>query len=152
MLALAMTARLPRATSSAVLASFFLTVFGYLWSHGPWSVALLIVYALLGTWWLLAAYWERLGGRFADSSESAMPVRPAVAAIVALVFTVALLLPLAGRSPATTALAGFFRVPVERNGATRSPMAASATGTRWSPRKTALRASDRSTASCSSNR
>lgn len=108
MLALAATPRLPRATSHAVLCSFFLTVFGYLWSYEPWSVALLIVYALLGTWWLLAAYWERLGGRFADSTEGAIPVRPVVATLGALGLVSAVLLPLASRSTATTALAGFF--------------------------------------------
>lgn len=107
MLALAATPRLPRASRHAVLCSFFLTIFGYLWSYEPWSVALLSVYGLLGTWWLLAAYWDRLGGRFADSTESAIPVRPAVASIAALAAMVAIGLPLAPRW-ATTALAGFF--------------------------------------------
>lgn len=108
MLALTVMPRLPRATTHAVLCSFFLTVFGYLWSDGPWSIALLVAYALLGTWWLLAAYWERIGGRLADSSQSAVPVRPALATVVALVLTSGLLLPLTGRSTTTTALAGFF--------------------------------------------
>ncbi|MEO0529023.1 MAG: transglutaminase-like domain-containing protein [Planctomycetota bacterium] len=108
MLALAVTPRLPRATSYAALASFFLTVFGYLWSVGMGAVILLVVYALIGTWWLLAAYWDRLGGRFADSSQSNLPVRPAVATLVGLLLASGLLIPLAGRSAVTTALAGFF--------------------------------------------
>ncbi|MEO1498358.1 MAG: transglutaminase-like domain-containing protein [Planctomycetota bacterium] len=108
MLALAATPHLAGATRYAALSSFFLVVLGYLWSSGVWAIALLVGYALLGAWWLLAAYWERLGGRFADSSEPAVPVRPAVAAIVALGLCAVLLLPLVGRSPVTTALDGFF--------------------------------------------
>ncbi|MEN0111032.1 MAG: transglutaminase-like domain-containing protein [Planctomycetota bacterium] len=107
-LALAATPQLPRATGHAALGSFFLVVFGYLWSTGPLAIGLLVVYALVGTWWLLAAYWDRLGGRFADSSESAMPLRPATLAVLALAAAAAALLPLARNASTTTALSGFF--------------------------------------------
>ncbi|MEM9352308.1 MAG: transglutaminase-like domain-containing protein [Planctomycetota bacterium] len=108
MLGLAATPRLPRATIQAAFASFFLVVFGFLWATDFWSIGLLVAYSAVGAWWLFAAYWEGLGGRFADSSERAVPVRPALAVIACLVLLALAAAPLASRSKATTALAGFF--------------------------------------------
>lgn len=108
MLALAALGHLPRAAPQAALASFFLVAFTFLWSSGPWAVALLVAYALVGAWWLLAAYWERLGGRFADASENALPVRPAVASVLMVALLCLGALPLVGRSATTSALSGFF--------------------------------------------
>ncbi len=108
MLGLAATPRLPRATLQSAFASFFLVVFGFLWATDFWSIGLLVAYAAVGAWWLFAAYWEGLGGRFADSSERAVPVRPALAVIACLVLFALAVAPLASRTKATTALAGFF--------------------------------------------
>ncbi|MEN1678411.1 MAG: transglutaminase-like domain-containing protein [Planctomycetota bacterium] len=107
-LALVAVQSLPRATINAALGSLFLVVFCSMWSTGAWSFAVLALYSVAGVWWLLASYWDRLGGRFADSSETAVPVRPAAATIVILLLLGAAMVPLANRIGVTTALAGFF--------------------------------------------
>ncbi|MEM8865558.1 MAG: transglutaminase-like domain-containing protein [Planctomycetota bacterium] len=107
MLALAATPQLPRATVNATLGSLFLVVFCAMWSIDAWTMTLLVLYSIVGVWWLLAAYWDGLGGRFADSSETAIPIKPAVATVVMLALLIAVAVPLASRSVTTSALAGF---------------------------------------------
>ena len=108
MLALLAVSALPRALAQAAAASFFLVLFSFLWSTGVLPYVLLVAYAICGTWWLLAIYWDRLGGRFADTSERSLPMRPASMAIGLLALMTLGLVPLVKNSSVTTALHGFF--------------------------------------------
>ncbi|MEM9657717.1 MAG: hypothetical protein AAF961_05080, partial [Planctomycetota bacterium] len=62
MLGFAAMLYLPRAREMAALVSLFLTVVGFLWATNAWTIALLVVYATIGMWWLVGTYWELLGG------------------------------------------------------------------------------------------
>ncbi len=108
MIALAAVGHMPRARGLATLTSLFLVVCGFLWATNAWTIGLLIVYTLVGMWWLVGSYWERLGGRFADETVPSAPIRPALLAVLTTVLLVMAAAPLALRSRTTTALEGFF--------------------------------------------
>jgi transglutaminase-like putative cysteine protease len=104
----AVAVRQERATRAAALASLFVVLFSFLWGMTPLSITLLVAYALLGMWWLMADHWERLEGRFAEESSRSIPRGAGLlACLLPLVILVAAA-PLASRSDWTTALAGFF--------------------------------------------
>lgn len=108
MLVLAATRSDLRAQHFAGLASFFLVLFSFLWSTSLATTLLLIVYTLLGMWWLLGCYWDGIQGRLSDQSEQAIPVRPALTAIAIAVALMAAALPVARSERVTRALSGFF--------------------------------------------
>ena len=108
MLGLAALLGFSRALGQATLSSFFLVMFGFLWSTGPLAYGLLVTYAIIGAWWLFAVYWDRLGGRFADTSERAIPLRPAGVAVGAFALLSLSGAALVSQTNATAALAGFF--------------------------------------------
>lgn len=91
----------------ACLASLFLVLVAFLWTMNAATVVLLVVYAVLGMWWLMGSYWDRLSGHLANKSERAVPARPAAVAIAVVLGVALLATPLARSSRFTTALAGF---------------------------------------------
>ncbi|MEM9185796.1 MAG: transglutaminase-like domain-containing protein [Planctomycetota bacterium] len=107
MLGLAATRSSARAQHFAGLSSLFLVMFSFLCSMTVTTTALLVGYSLLGMWWLLGCYWDGIQGRFADRTEQAIPVRPALGAIGVVVLLVVAALPIAGQSRVTRALSGF---------------------------------------------
>jgi hypothetical protein len=92
----------------AVLASVLLLLFSFLLTFNAATITLTSLYVLLGAWWLMGAYWERLSGRFPARVERSIP-RAASLGAVAIVAILSLGVAGALRgSAATTALAGFF--------------------------------------------
>lgn len=108
MLVLALRLRTERSLHYAALASFFLTIFSFLWTLSAWTVVLMACYGIIGTWWLMVSYWAPLGGRFADTSTSHVPARPATVVLTLAILGGLAAAPLATSTGMTTALDGFF--------------------------------------------
>ena len=98
---------MPRLSGTSVLLSSFLLLFATIMTTSPLALVLACIYGVLGLWWLMGAYWERIEGAFVASSvERSTPVRVSTIGTTGLV-----LLLLAGFLGATStsavALRGF---------------------------------------------
>ena len=91
----------------AALASCFLALFSILWLMNRWTVALMFLYAVVGMWWLMGAYWDRLSGCFLSRSERSIPWKPVCGAAGLGGLAILVLLPLAAGKHYTTAIDGF---------------------------------------------
>ena len=96
-----------RSKAFASLASCFLALFSLLWLMNYWTIALLIVYTIAGMWWLLGAYWSRLGDCFLTHSERAIPWKPAICAAALAGVVTLLMFPFVNGQSYTTAIEGF---------------------------------------------
>ena len=106
-----------RSKTFAALASCFLALFSILWLMNGFTVTLLFIYTIVGMWWLMGVYWDRLSGCLLTHSERCVPWRPVGLAVGLVGLGVVLLLPLATGRHFTTAVAGLLP---------------SSGGTRWS--------------------
>ncbi len=88
------------------LASGFVMLYSFLWLLDRWTIALVFVYAVIGMWWLMGAYWDRLSGCFVSRSERRIPWKPIVGAAALAIVTVLASLPLATGRNFTTAIKG----------------------------------------------
>jgi len=76
---LAVFSQAPRMGGMAVLLSSFLLLFATTMTNDRLSLVLAGVYGMLGLWWLMGAYWDRLAGAFVASKvERRVPVRVSV--------------------------------------------------------------------------
>lgn len=91
----------------AALASCFLALASILWLMNRWTVALLFVYTIVGMWWLMGVYWDRLSGCFLSHTERKIPWKPLVAAGGLGVLGLFFALPFVSGRHITTALEGF---------------------------------------------
>lgn len=57
----------------AVMTSLFLAIYGAIVSVSAIGYGLLTAYALMGLWWLMGDYWQRLSSRFPDESTTEIP-------------------------------------------------------------------------------
>ncbi len=58
--------------------STFLVIFASALAVDFWAQGMVILFALLGVWWLMGSYWETLRGRLAASSEQGLPRKWAI--------------------------------------------------------------------------
>ena len=96
----------PQAQQYGALASCFLALFSILWFMHLWTVVALIIYTIVGMWWLMGVYWDRLSGCFLTQEEIWIPWKPLAAAGLGVAGL--LLLPqLANGRNFTTAIQGY---------------------------------------------
>ncbi|MEM8945766.1 MAG: transglutaminase domain-containing protein [Planctomycetota bacterium] len=107
MIGLAARNRNSRSLMFATLASGFLALYSFLWLLNRWTIALVFVYAIVGMWWLMGTYWDRLSGCFLSRSERQVPWKPILGASAAGVLIGLAALPLALGKNYTTAIQGF---------------------------------------------
>ena len=88
-----------------VAGSLFLTVFASCLSSDPFLLGLVIVYAVVGIWWLMGSYWDSLQGKLADQAQVQLPKRW-LFGLAGFVATVLLVLSFASRD-VSVALSGF---------------------------------------------
>lgn len=98
---------LPRLGGTSVLLSSFLLLFSTTMTTNRFVFVIAGLYGVIGLWWLMGAYWDRIEGAFVASSvERRIPVRPSVIGITGLV-----LLPIGSivgtTSTSTVVLRGF---------------------------------------------
>ncbi|MBC8355443.1 MAG: transglutaminase domain-containing protein [Planctomycetes bacterium] len=85
-MALAAFSFLPRLGGTSVLLSSFLLLFSTTMTTNRFVFAIAGVYGVLGLWWLMGAYWDRIEGVFVASSvERRIPVRASVIGVTGLV-------------------------------------------------------------------
>ncbi len=84
--------------------STFLTIFASALSTQLWLHGLVVVFAIVGIWWLMGTYWETLQDRLAASSEKELPRRWWIA-LPLMVLVMLIGLPVAATQ--THALRGF---------------------------------------------
>lgn len=76
----------PRLGGTSVLLSSFLLLFSTTMTTNRFAFAIAGVYGVLGLWWLMGAYWDRIEGAFVASSvERRIPVRVSVIGTTGLV-------------------------------------------------------------------
>jgi hypothetical protein len=76
---LAVFSHVARLGGAAVLLSSFLLLFAMTMSNARLPLLLAVIYGMIGLWWLMGAYWDRLAGAFAASKiEPRIPVRVSV--------------------------------------------------------------------------
>ena len=81
--------------------ALFLTVFSCCLSSDPFVLGLVVVFAVLGVWWLMGSYWEGLRGKLAAESQESLP-RRWLFGLPALVVAVLLMIPWNGRESLLT--------------------------------------------------
>lgn len=81
--------------------ALFLTVFSCCLSSDPFVLGLVVVFAVLGVWWLMGSYWEGLRGKLAAESQEPLP-RRWLFGLPALVVAVLLMIPWNGRESLLT--------------------------------------------------
>ena len=84
--------------------STFLTIFASALASQIWLHGLVVVFSVIGIWWLMGSYWETLRGRLAATSETE-PSKRWLLGLPMIVLTVLLGLPVAATQ--THALRGF---------------------------------------------
>jgi len=107
MLGLAAQHSQTRSQKVASLASCFLALFSILWLMNWGTITLLFIYSIIGMWWLMGVYWDRLSGCFLSQSQRCIPWKPVGGAMVFGILAMLLLLPLAASTHYTTAIEGF---------------------------------------------
>lgn len=103
-LALAVFAHEPASQRVGCVLSTFLVIFASALAADFWLQGLVMLFAILGVWWLMGSYWETLRGRLAASSEQGLPRKWAVL-LPFVVLLCLLTLPAAGTQ--VRALRGF---------------------------------------------
>ncbi|MDA7950927.1 MAG: transglutaminase-like domain-containing protein [Pirellulaceae bacterium] len=91
----------------ASMMSCFVALSSLLWLMNHWTIVLMFVYIIVGMWWLMGAYWNRISGCFPAQSKRCIPWKPICCAFALGAFAVVLLLPLAAGKSYTIALQGF---------------------------------------------
>lgn len=81
--------------------ALFLTVFACCLSSDPFVFGLVVVFAVLGVWWLMGSYWEGLRGKLAAESQEPLP-RSWLFGLPAMVVAVLLMIPWNGRESLLT--------------------------------------------------
>lgn len=84
--------------------STFLTIFSSALSHHIWLHGIVVVFAIIGIWWLMGSYWESLQDRLAASSQKTLS-RRWIVALPLVVLMLLIVLPVAATQ--THALRGF---------------------------------------------
>ncbi|MBI1347808.1 hypothetical protein GC163_16150 [bacterium] len=84
--------------------SMFLAIFASALSTQLWLQGLVVVFAVVGVWWLIGSYWERLQGQLTATSQTPMSRSWLITLPVCLVLLL-LALPVAGTQ--TRVLSGF---------------------------------------------
>lgn len=108
MIGLAARNRDPRSLKFASFASCFIALFSILWLMNRINIVLLFTYSVVGMWWLMGAYWDRLSGCFLSRSERSIPWKPVCGAALLVTASTLVLLPLATGQSFTTAIRGIF--------------------------------------------
>jgi transglutaminase-like putative cysteine protease len=91
----------------AATSSMFLVVFAAALTDTRAVHVLLGVYALVGVWWLMCAYWGRLEGHLPARSRRSVPVRAVVVTVFLLLLAAAAGMSSLAGGTTTTALAGW---------------------------------------------
>ncbi|UUO04544.1 transglutaminase-like domain-containing protein [Blastopirellula sp. J2-11] len=87
--------------------SLTLTCFAFILEIHASITAVVAIYAMIGLWWLIGNYWDRIQGRFPEGTQRSVPKNAGALAIgVALLLGSGMFL-LIGGEHATTALSGF---------------------------------------------
>jgi transglutaminase-like putative cysteine protease len=108
MLALAAAAVWPGALRLSSVLSLFLAL-GALMFMSAWpGYFVILIYGVVGIWWLMGAHWQRLQGRFADVSRREIPRGVAAGSIAALLVAVGIAALTLGGVDSTVALDGVF--------------------------------------------
>lgn len=91
----------------ASVVSFFVVLFAFLLNFN-WLIALLAAsYLIVGMWWLIGTYWEKLHGKIPQNSRREIPKRASLLAVAAVVGLVCLTGFFVGHGPTARALPGF---------------------------------------------
>ena len=100
---------LPRSTTGrlAMFTSFFLAIFSALVATSTATNVLLAGYALLGLWWLMGDYWQRISAHFPDETTIEIPYFARAGAISLVLFCLAGGAIAFQSSAVTSAVAGF---------------------------------------------
>ncbi len=101
----------------------FLIVFASASVHALWIQGLVVVFSLIGVWWLMGTHWDSLQHRLEASSDRVLPRRWLLAVPLALL-AILVTVPIAGRQ--IHALEGF--MPTSGGRRDSSPMARSGIG------------------------
>ncbi|MEX1041266.1 MAG: transglutaminase-like domain-containing protein [Pirellulaceae bacterium] len=107
MLLLAFQTAQPSLVRMSSLLSLVLVSFGFFCAIHWTLTTLMLIYALVGVWWLIGSYWDRLQGHFPAGVSREVPIVPALSAIGIAAVTAALLVGVVGTDRAARALAGF---------------------------------------------
>ena len=122
-IALAMLSHHEDAQRSCNAFATFLIVFASASVHALWIQGLVVVFSLIGVWWLMGTHWESLQHRLEASSDQALPRKWLLAVPLALL-VILVCVPVASRQ--IHALEGF--MPTSGGQRDSSPMARSGIG------------------------
>ncbi|TWT29638.1 transglutaminase domain-containing protein [Blastopirellula retiformator] len=107
MIAAAVLAYFPACLRLSLGLSFVLTCFAFIFEIHASITAVCAVYAMIGLWWLIGDYWDRIQGSLPSSAERTVPKTAGLAATgLALLFALTLFC-LVDRDQAAIALSGF---------------------------------------------
>ena len=81
--------------------ALFLIVFSCCLSSDPFVLVLVVMFAVLGVWWLMGSYWEGLRGKLAAESQEPLP-RRWLFGLPALIVAALLMIPWNGRESLLT--------------------------------------------------
>ena len=91
----------------ASVASFFVVLFAFLLDFS-WLTALLCAsYLVVGMWWLIGTYWEKVQGKMPQTTRRELPKRASLVAVGTVFGLVCLASLFVGRGAASRSLAGF---------------------------------------------
>ncbi|EAQ78932.1 transglutaminase-like domain-containing protein [Blastopirellula marina] len=107
MIAAAACSRFPSLLRLSSGLSLTLTCFAFILEIHASITAVVAIYAMIGLWWLIGNYWDRIQGRFPEGTESSVPKNAGVIATGAALLLGTGMLLLIGGEHATTALSGF---------------------------------------------
>lgn len=107
MIAAAAFSYVPSLLRLSIGLSFALSCFAFIFEIHASITAVAAVYAIIGLWWLIGNYWERIQGAMPDSAERTVPKGAGIAATgLALMLALGLFC-LVDRDRVAVALAGF---------------------------------------------
>ncbi|MFI4875120.1 MAG: hypothetical protein ACIALR_07275, partial [Blastopirellula sp. JB062] len=87
--------------------SLTLTCFAFVFEIAASLTLVVAIYAVVGLWWLIGNYWDRIQGKFPEGTERSVPKNAGLlATVVALLLGVCVFL-LVDKEQAVTALSGF---------------------------------------------
>lgn len=122
-IALAMLSHHEDAQRSCNAFATFLIVFASASVHAVWIQGLVVVFSLIGVWWLMGTHWESLQHRLESSSDRALP-RKWLLTVPLAMFGILVCVPVTSRQ--IRALEGF--MPTSGGRRDSSPMARSGIG------------------------
>ena len=91
----------------AIFTSLFLAIYAALVAVTVTTNVLLATYALLGLWWLMGNYWQRISAHFPDETTTEIPYFARVGAVLLVLFCLAGGALAFQSSSITTAISGF---------------------------------------------